>query len=407
MNLEARSGNAGWTAESAVLALLTAFLGSGCGDDGRPRVNEAATPARVPSVLVSVIAGSAESRQIYVAAKPQIPSGELDLSTFREFGNVDVETHGGYVYVWDRETARVTQFGVADDLSLVEGRTVSFAGEGVADSQEWIFVSDTRAYVLAPDLAFVLVWNPSTMEISGKIPIELPERYQRYEETFFHKPQLVGDHVFWQVVSDDWDAGRIYHAATLAVMSATEGTPVRFVEDERCAGLNGGYVDAAGDYYVRADGYWGYLVAYAEAGPASVQTCVLRVRAGETEFDPAYFQSMEALTGSPVSFPWFHVKGSQYVAFPRDLEHPVPVDRDEYWNTRFVPLLVDVVTGNARPYPDLNGVLVQQSREYEVDDVAYFERSEGGNPNTVALEPDGVGESAFSSTGIWALKRIR
>lgn len=358
-----------------------------------------------PAILLAVVAENPGGRNIYIAAVSTVPSGALDLSEFREFGNVDVETHGGYVYVWDRETARITKFGVGADYELNEELTVSLVNEGLADSQEWVFASDTRAYVLSPGLDFVTVWNPLTMEITSQIPIELPERYRAYEETFFHKPVVVGEHVFWQVVSDDWDAGRIYHAATLAVLSTNKDTPARFVEDERCAGLNGGYVDSMGDYYARADGYWGYLVAYAEDGAESVETCVLRVRAGETKFDPEYFVRMEDITGSRISFPWFHVEGSRYVSFPR--AEAVPEDRDQYWKGQHAPVLVDVLTGDSKPYPELDGVLVNQSREYEIDGVAYFERILDSKLATVALHARGVGDESFASAGIWALKRIR
>jgi hypothetical protein len=51
-----------------------------------------------------------------------------------------------------------------------------------------------------------------------------------------------------------------------------------------------GFVDADGDYYIRADAYWRYCAVFGEA-TSSVRTCVLRVRKGEAQFDPEYFRS--------------------------------------------------------------------------------------------------------------------
>jgi hypothetical protein len=57
-----------------------------------------------------------------------------------------------------------------------------------------------------------------------------------------------------------------------------------------------------------------------------------------------------------------------------------------------------VLTGESRSYPDLDGVVINQSREYEIDGVAYFERSDGGDPRTVELNPEGVRGETFTST---------
>jgi hypothetical protein len=184
------------------------------------------------------------------------------------------------------------------------------------------------------------------------------------------------------------------------------------VQDERCAGANGGQLDARGDYYVRADGYWGRYVAYADPATAP-QTCILRVRAGETEFDPGYLLPLEELTGSKINFPWFHVSGSQYIAWAWDNGATPPTDPDEYWaSTDFRPLLVDIERRTSEPYPDLEGTIIVSSAERELDGVKYYEWSEVGyvddglHADIVQLRPDGIVRK-FSLPSLWALGRIR
>ena len=415
---------------------LLALLAAACGDSARViTTTNAASPAPVeddgappgditggaesgPALLVAVIVESPEARNVYVGAVPEVPTGELDYSGFLEFGSIDVATFGGYIFVWDREPGRMTRFSVNADLSLSEGPTLSFERYGAAGGGENVFVSASRSYLLSPQLDTIVVWDPERMEITGTIPVSLPGPpggtggpSQSGYETFAHKGQLVGDRVIWQVISADFENERtIEHAATLAVASATTDEPVRVIQDTRCAGANGGYVDAVGDYYVRADGYWGFFAAYGLDAP-SVRTCTLRVRAGALEFDPDYLVDTRELTGTAINFPWFHVQGSQYVAQAWDSTQTVPEDTGQYWYADMTPLLVDIEQGSAVPYPDLDGSIMVSSAEYSIDGVAYYEVNPegfvvGGRSEIVELRPEGI-VPKFSVPGLWGFGRIR
>lgn len=368
-------------------------------------------------MLVAVFVGNPEGRNIYVGALPGVPEGELDYSRFLEFGNVDVYAYGGFGFVWDRETATMTRLLLQDDLSLVPemATRLSFLDRGVSggafDGGDPVFISPTRAYLLSSALNAILVWNPTTMEITGELAMTPPVGPAGFE-AFAHRPQLVGDNVIWQIVSTNEDTQQLLPVTTLAIASATRNDPVRYVQDERCAGANGGQVDARGDYYVRADAYWGRYVAYADAASAP-QTCILRVRAGETAFDPDYLLPLAELTGSKINFPWFHVSGSQYVAWAWDEAGTPPADPDEYWaSTNFRPLLVDIEQRTSVPYPDLEGSIIVSSAERELDGVKYYEWSamgyvdEGLHADIVELRPEGIVRK-FSLPSLWALGRLR
>ena len=404
---------------SLPLLLLTA----GCGDEARvigpagAPVNDTPASDGGSALLTAVIVESPDGRNVYVGAVEEVPTGELDYSSFLEFGSIDAATYAGYVFVWDREPGRMTRFSVNADLSLSEGPTVSFERYGAAGGGENVFVSPTRSYLLSPQLDTIVVWDPETMQITGTIPITLPgppggtggPTLSGFE-TFAHKGQVVGDNVIWQIVSVNWETQEIEHGATLAVVSATTDEPVRLIEDSRCAGANGGHVDERGDYYVRADGYWGFFAAYG-AGAASVRTCMLRVRAGTTEFDPDYLVDTRELTGTPINYPWFHVEASQYIAQAWDPTQVVPEDSGQYWYADMAPLLVDVEQGSAAPYPDLDGSIMVSSAEYSIDGVTYYERNPegfvvGGRSEIVELRPEGV-VPKFSVPGLWAFGRIR
>lgn len=393
--------------------LLAALLAMGCGSEANDAEHgEAGTQ---PAILVGVIADNPEGRNIYVGAVPDIPEGELEYSDYLELGNVDLSTYGGWVFAWDREAATLTRYGVRDDYSLFQDGDrlsfLSYGGGGEFVGGELAFISPTRAYSLSAELDVVVVWNPTTMAIMGTIPMEPPEVPEGFT-AFAHKPAVAGGQVIWQIVAHDAGMEDIQHSVVLAVASADTDEPVRYVTDDRCAGANGGYVDDRGDYYVRADGYWGYYAAYGKR-PAEVQSCVLRLRAGAAELDDDYMVLMKDVTGSHINWPWFHVEEDRYVAWAWDPDATLPEDRNEYWYSRdFKPRLVDLESGTAEPYPDLEGTIIVSSSEFQVDGVHYYEWSKTGylgaesHADIVELRATGI-ERRFSVLSLWALARIR
>jgi hypothetical protein len=387
--------------------------GTGCGSEAAQARDDSA--GTQPAILVGVIVDNPDGRNIYVGAVPDVPEGELDYSGYLELGNVDLSTYGGWVYAWEREASALTRYGVRADFSLFQaGEQLSFqsySGGGEFVGGELAFVSPTRAYALSSELDVVVVWNPTTMEITGTIPMQPPDVPAGLTPSAQH-PVVVGDKVIWEIVSTNSEAEQIHHSVMLAVASAETDEPVRYATDERCAGANGGYMDEHGDYYVRADGYWGYYAAYG-ARASEVQTCVLRIRAGEVDFDPDYMVSMESLTGSRINWPWFHVEGTRYVAWAWDPDQTLPKDPSDYWLSRsFRPLLVDIERGTAEPYPDLEGTLIVSSSERELDGVKYYEWSDVGylgadsRADIVELRPSGI-VRRFNVVSLWAFARIR
>jgi hypothetical protein len=363
-----------------------------------------------PAVLVAAFVRNPDGRNIYVGAEPDVPTGELDYSRYLEFGNVDVTTDAGYVFVWDRDPATMTRYTVGADLALVAGPTISFANYGVSGSLAHVFISETRAYTPSPQLDSVVVWNPQAMEITGTLPMDPPERPAGLE-TFFFDGRRVGDRVIWSLASTNFDGVSDHPAVAVAIASAFGDEPVQVVEDERCVGVDGTQVDAEGNYILRAGASWGTYAAYGER-PEGVRTCLLRIRAGERQFDPDYLVDMRALTGSYVNFPWFHVQGSQYLAQPWDPGVPLPEVLDDYWNgAGLTPMLVDIGTGESQPYPDVAGTIMVSSMEFELDGVAYYQLSQtgtvvNGSAQISELRPTGL-VPRFSLPELWALARIR
>lgn len=402
------------TAKGGMMAALALVLAAssiaGCGSSDSPESGADAGAGESAAILIGVFVRNPDGRNVYVGAVPDLPSGELDYSGFLEFGDINVSTSGGYVFVWDREPATMKRFAVADDMTMTEGPTLSFLEQGVSGNASTVYISDSRAYTLSPALDLIVVWDPEAMEITGTIDVTPPERAEGLG-TFAAGGHVAGDSVIWPLVSTNWDGELHFQGAAVAIADATSNAPVQIVEDERCVGSDGAYVDASGDFYLRAGGYWGSAAAYGNAA-ATARTCVLRIKAGESVFDPGFMADMKELTGSYVNFPWFHVEGSSYLAQAWDAATPFPESIDDFWDgAGLTPMLVDVATGESEPYPHVAGHTMVSSAEFELDGTSYYQLSDtgtavNGSAEIVELRPEGI-VNRFSLPELWALDRIR
>jgi hypothetical protein len=393
---------------SFVVALGVA---SACSDDApAPGTSDSdGAAATNPAVLLSAYVSTPEDRNIYVGVLPEVPSGKVEYDDFREFGSVDVYAANGGVFVWEREPAEMTRFDVTAELELVEGPRLSFLDYGLSGGGNPIFLAEDRAYVLSPALDVIVVFDPKNMEITGTIDVELPERPGL--ETYALDPYRFGDSVVFLLTSESSESETIHRGVTAMIVSAKNDDPPKFVEDDRCTGGDGAYVDKRGDLYVRANAIWGKYAAYGDERE-QVKTCMLRIPAGETEFDPDFVVDFKELTGTYVNGPWFHVEGSKYLAHVWDPEVPIPEDAGEFWNGEgYRPFLVNIDERTAEPYTSLKGGIVNSSLELEVDGVTYYQVNEtdvasNGKADVVELRPDGV-KKAFEFVSVWAFARIR
>lgn len=363
-----------------------------------------------PAVMVASALLAPDTINVYVGAFPELPTGELDYSRMREFGNANVYTAFGYIFV--EEAGVVSRFTVDANHQLVEGPRMTWANFGLAEAnQSYVLVaSPTRAYAFVPPLGLVVVWNPQAMEIVSTLPLDLPTPPDGFE-TYAYDGVVRGDQVIWTVITANWETYEMDPGVLLAVTDATVDAPVTFVRDDRCLGGGTSRLDADGTLYLQAGGNLGIFVAYSQE--PDVRTCMLRMKPGETTIDPDYLVDYQQLTGSYVSYPWVHVAGSQHLVKRWDPAVPFPEDPGEYWdNAAISPFLVDTASGEMTPYPEVARGLYTSGIPFVVDGVSYFEVSEtgaveDGTADVVALTPQGPVPQFHMRGNLSALGRIR
>lgn len=400
-----------------LLILCSPLLVLACGSNDETTLDTTPSPSapdtedrpESSAVMVSVVSENPDSRQSYVGVFPDIPSGDVTAEGMREFGDAYFSVYDGSVFVFEREQGEILRLEADEDLRLVEGGRISFANYGVQFSADNTFISPTRAYMVDGGSGQIIVWNPREMIITGSFDANIPQREGL--ETFPGVGVFHGDYVVWPVMSSYFDTVSFYPKMVALVASATTDDPPFVVEDDRCLPTYRGYSNSAGDIYFHgnADGGWRHYTMQADIPPA----CVLRMKAGEVSFDPAFSIDIGAATESPIIYGSWRVSDRYWIERVWDPEVPLPVAYLDYLaGDDFVSMLLDLETGEASPFPAVPRGGVASGIEDLVDGKTYvpLPSADGGGEVVYEVMTDGSGVAeAFTirGGGYWGMGRLR
>ena len=232
------------------------------------------------------------------------PSAEFpDLSEFLEFP-------GGQVFGLDGEStvymssldSRITEIVIGEDGSLTPGRVISFASLGVTNTFSGnLVLSPTKAYHLSGEIGEIVVWNPQTMEITGTIPLGLTVDDGFAFRSFRVRTFRVGDLLVWPSFQGDQNSisGTGPEVGfTLTVIDTQTDQVVSNTVEPRANGFFTFAQDAAGDRYFATaslNSSWHQFVPDRVPEPI-----ILRIRAGETSFDPDWERSLTNELGTSI-----------------------------------------------------------------------------------------------------------
>jgi hypothetical protein len=290
------------------LACLAAALTAvGCGDDGAPTSADAADPGPDAAdaagggalySLGSVVIQPDGTRTTYVQTIPSLDVATVDNSRAIELpGNGLHLARAGHVYIGLAEEPTMVRYTPDADGQLVEDGRVSFLNQGVARVGFGnVFVSDTRAYMIAESEYVAVVWDPSAMEIVTTI--DLAYLKQEGLDAEFWTVAYRDGKVYIPVRYANWNTGVIGPSVTLVIVDAATDTILATATDDRCASGGRPVFAPNGDAYVVADGRnWSAQLFATVTGQPVPPTCLLRLRAGETTFDPDFLVTLPSLTG--------------------------------------------------------------------------------------------------------------
>lgn len=207
---------------------------------------------------------------------------------------------GGSVYAPDSNAPVILRYDVDSDDQLVKKGELSFAGVGMTQISSFSIyaVSETKAYVFDPTGPRMVLWNPSTMKLTGK-QIELPEiardGWTPNVVLELCGPVVRDNKVVLPVGWTDQD-GNYLHSTGVLILDTESDEVVSFDADERGGEAYQSIVAPNGDIYYFSSGAAAAQHFFADDKRPSQ---VLRLRAGETKLDRDYAMDLSKLgTGS-------------------------------------------------------------------------------------------------------------
>lgn len=271
------------------------------GAEGEPSVDGdgatgdgATSPSRF--VLASITIDADGNRVSYAQIADQL-SGHFDNGTAIEAqGNATFLTSGSDFFYGLAESPTWVRYSTQGGSFTETGR-LSFVNFGLAymDFSNVIVNADTAVSVLTGP-AVAVVWNPTTMSVTGTIDLShlVRDGYSLEAWTVVAHDGLVYVPGRWA----DWEGGRILQRMSLTILDPATLSVVAVAEDDRCGA--GGQVtfDSRGYAYMMGDGRNRMMQVFAASrGEPVVPNCLLRIAPGGTSFEEDYFFEVPALTG--------------------------------------------------------------------------------------------------------------
>ncbi len=361
--------------------LLASALLAGCGDETQvlpaPGEGGRADP-EAPLYGLAVSVFNPDASQTYLITTSDLSARQFDVrgQGLELPGFLFPFSHQDAIFVPNEDGPTLTRYALGAGGALEEGITLSFASRGYAaamDSFNFPVLSATKAYAFDPPNSRVHLWNPTAMTLlPGEIDISMIQR-----EGFVARiaadadaARQQGNLLFVPVGWEDALTEDARPVSGLLVIDTETDTVVKLLEDERCTEFQSSVRTASGDLYFFTSEH---SIVTLSGQNTDYPSCALRIRAGESDFDPDFVLNISELTSRPIGCcgVW---AGGESVYVPVLYEERVMVsDRRELWsesNNDYRYWRIDLGSNEAR----------------EITSLPFFN---SGGPNVYEL-PDGL-----------------
>jgi hypothetical protein len=273
--------------------------GGAAGSDEPGEGGAAGAPSEPESVyaLTTQVFGETENQSYVLLTKT------IDSKTSLSLDHAVVEIAGralgtgpegsGALFVAGDLGPTITRYDLneaGNDLS--GGNTVSFLGKGIKSFGEYggqfQYASAEKAYWFDGPTAQIVVWNPSTMKVTGSVSLA---SLARAEETlsFTAAPIWKGDKLYTFAA---WRKGLAITPQLAVVVLDTRKDTATIVEDTRCGYVRDGVLEDDGQLYVATEAF-GSAAEYLNV--ANPKPCLLRFDTTKNEFDATFKVELASL----------------------------------------------------------------------------------------------------------------
>lgn len=270
---------------TGMIALVAA---SGCSKDknnGGEPVNKDAN-----QYAIALVAGTGSARTTYIQGLANFDTASLDNSNATELtgnGRMLVYNGAAYASVYN-SPATMTKYSFDKSGKATKVGELVVPGAKTYSTVE--FVSPTEAYAsVAGGLAKVIKFNPTTMERMGEIDLSSILRAEAPVMYYLGMKARDGK-LFMGVFYEGAGFVEKYNdTAYVAVIDLATAKLEKLIKDYRTGSVFDAYnsfaIDKNGDIYVAGLGY------------TNRPSGILRIKKGQTDFDPAYFFDLDVATG--------------------------------------------------------------------------------------------------------------
>ncbi len=392
--------------QHAVQWRLWGLLGlAACGSSSDGASDDGPSVTADSWIYVQTTVATPEGRTSFLQLVDNLDFNRLDTSRAVELaGNGRVFSDGRRLFTGSAEEPVIQRWFPDDDGALIPGERVSFSSAGISFVPFGNnFVGVDKAYLFDGVNARALVWNPTTLEVVGEVDLSSVVKDGLFPE--LDPGVRRGDQLFAIVQQNDFGSTALFRGIQVVVIDTRTDRVVTVFEDERCVGgFSGLQLAEDGTIYAMGDNYlvWHW---FDETFPP---TCVLRIRPGETRFDPDFFLDLETLLdGDPASGFFYAGDGVAYTqAMDEDggdvdpraeplgfLNQPVAT----WWEVN----LSNPVT--ARPLTALGQASPRSGPGFRIDGRLFIQQSEAGfagDTTLVEITPDGLIQETFDVVGL-------
>ncbi len=265
--------------------------GQGGGGAGAP----ASEPEAIYALTTQVF-GETENQSYVLLTKTLDENTELSLDDAvveiagRALGTGPDE--GGVLFVAGELAPTITRYDLTEGGGISGGSSVSFLGKGVTKFGEYggqfQYVSEDKAYWFDGPTSQIVVWNPSTMKVTGSVSLA-SLAHDGEVLSFTAAPVWKGDKLYTFAA---WRAGLVVseRAAVVVVDTATDTATI--VEDTRCGYVRDGVLASDGNLYMATEAFGS--AAYHLNGD-NPTPCMLRFDTSDDSFDETFNVELSSL----------------------------------------------------------------------------------------------------------------
>lgn len=374
------------------------YLASACSEDKKPEAAQGVPDAGgndampgTPPVLIAERFSTPDGRVMYMGVFPQLPSQPIMTNQLTELSkNGKAFSCGGNAFFQDGDASSIRKFVINADYSLTEGPSIQLAAQGI-EGQAFglICVSPTQAFVINGSASRAVEWNPSTMTIVSAFNLPAVDIPAGLDPGLF-EPFTVGALSYFPLKPYESEGLAVAPRAVVGVFDSRDKS-MTYTYAEGCASGTSGFVAADGTFYRDASSATFEQTYGTPPGPGD---CVLRIPAGQKQFDPAFKQVMGPTRDM------FPVQGDLALALLIDMTKPLPAKEDLYdwYKHPVVPTLFNRLTGETSPYPGVPNVAPMNNRKLRLDGKNLYQLNtfdeEGRVAKTDVVELTPTGPSA-------------